>query len=271
MLRVLAGLLCGVVAFNSFAWNAQGHKLVAQIAYDNLTPQAKRLCNQYNRALNKVYPTGGFVASATWMDYIRTKDIYWYDALHYINIPFSKDNTPLIAVQPVNAVSGIKQATAVLSSKKSSQADKGLALRMLIHLVGDLHQPLHAAALVSRTHPQGDRGATLFAIGKNPYANNLHHYWDIGGGAFQGRAKKKPLQVRARLLEKQMPCNWADTQNKPEQWAKESHQLAVTQAYSLNPGAVPSGAYQRNTQQIAQKRVALAGCRLAALLNQRVK
>ena len=271
MLRAFCGLLCFVVAFNSCAWNATGHRLVAQIAYDNLTPETKRLCNQYNRALNKVYPTGGFVAAATWMDYIRTKDIYWYDALHYINIPFSKDNTPLIGIQPVNAVSGIKQAMAVLSSKKSSQPDKGLALRMLIHLVGDLHQPLHAAALVSRTSPQGDKGATLFVLGKNPFGNNLHHYWDIGGGAFLGKTKKRQLQTKAHLLEMQMPCNVADKHKKPEQWADESHKLAVTQAYTIRPGSVPSEKYQLNAQQVSQQRVALAGCRLAALLNRSVR
>lgn len=267
MVRMIAVILGCSLSFCSLAWNAMGHQLVAQIAYDYLTPKARHLCNQYNRALNPAYRTGGFVKAATWMDYIRTKDNYWFDALHYINIPFSKDKTPLPPIQNTNAIWAINQAKAVLLSDKATMADKGLAFRILIHVVGDLHQPLHAASLVSQKLPQGDRGGGLFPLGKNRIGTNLHQYWDNGAGVYQGKHTKKNLETKAHQLEKQWPCDLANGQKKPKQWAEESHQLALAHAYTIAPGAIPDKQYQSDAQKLVQKRVAFAGCRLAWLLN----
>lgn len=267
MERILIALLSCLISFSSFAWNALGHQLVAQIAYDNLSIDAKQLANHYNKALKPAFRKGDFVASSVWMDYIRTQDYYLLDAFHYINIPFSRDNSPLPPIQSINAIWAIKEARAILASEKATLPAKGQALRILIHVVGDLHQPLHAASLVSHQFPKGDKGGNLFVLGKNSVGINLHRYWDTGGGAFLGRQSKERITAKAQMLERKWPCELALKHKKPRQWAEESHELAKTFAYSLTPGTIPNKDYKLNTQQVAEKRVAFAGCRLADILN----
>ncbi|MDP3270206.1 MAG: S1/P1 nuclease, partial [Legionella sp.] len=128
MQRFLVLLFVLLISINSYAWNAVGHRLVAQIAYDNLTPASKAFCDKYSKGYGKSSIHSNFVAGASWLDAIRRKDIHWYDALHYIDIPFSDDKSKLPPVPQINALWGINQAIAVLSSKKSSTSDKKLSL-----------------------------------------------------------------------------------------------------------------------------------------------
>lgn len=258
-------LLCSTLTVQ--AWNGMGHQLVAQIAYDNLTPAAKKMCDEYTKSYSTVSHSTNFVTAATWMDLIRLKDIHWYDTLHYIDIPFSKDNTALPAVQDMNALWGIKQAMSVLSSSKSTNVDKGLSLRILTHLVGDIHQPLHTVTKVSKRLPEGDLGGNLFKLAKNPIGDNLHKYWDNGGGILIGGSKKFQVQNKARQLEQKWSCDMALKDKNPQQWINASHNLALSQVYNTRKNKVPSKKYQLAVQNISQKQILFAGCRLASLLN----
>ncbi len=268
MMRLFLFVFLGLLALNCNAWNAMGHQLVGQIAYDNLTPKAKLMCNKYNRSFNKSAPIGNFVVAATWLDTMRAKDVHWFDSLHYIDIPFTNEETPLPKIAEMNALVGIKQAIAVLKSQKSSSVDKGMSLRILIHVVGDIHQPLHTAALVTNKLPHGDLGGNLFPLSKNPIGINLHQYWDNGGGILIGQSKKFQVKNKALQLEQKWSCKIANTQMKPEQWVKSSHDLALSQVYKINPDSAPDKRYQLNAQNISQKQILLAGCRLANLLNE---
>jgi hypothetical protein len=267
MFKICVVLLCALIGFNTYSWNAMGHRLVAQIAYDNLSPKAKRLCNKYNQALNKAYPAGGFVRASIWMDFLRSKNINWYDSLHYIDIPFTRDGTPLPETPKSNALWGINHALAVLSSNKPSLADKGLALRIVIHTVGDIHQPLHTTAMVSHDLPEGDLGGNLFPLGTNPIGPNLHTYWDNGAGILIGQSTPAQIRNKAHQLEQRWSCSSVNMLKNPEQWINASHELALKQVYTIEPGTSPSKHYQLNAQNISQKQILLAGCRLAQLLN----
>lgn len=257
--------LFGII--NSYAWNAMGHQLVAQIAYDNLTPEAKKLCNKYNRSYSAVAPGSSFVAAATWMDAIRANDIHWFDSLHYIDIPFSLDESSLPAPSEINALWGIKQALIVLSSEKSSLIDKGLSLRILTHLIGDIHQPLHTVTKVSKPLPQGDLGGNLFKLAHNPIGDNLHKYWDNGGGVLIGQTKKFQVKNKAHQLETKWSCELANKEKNPKQWINASHKIALKEVYNIAPDKIPGKSYQLNAQNITQKQILLAGCRLAYILN----
>ena len=79
MVRIIYTLVFCLGTLNSYAWNAAGHKVVAQIAYNNLTPQAKKLCAKYLHSRNPDKLNSTFVAASIWMDQIRFKKIYWYD------------------------------------------------------------------------------------------------------------------------------------------------------------------------------------------------
>ncbi|KTD50975.1 S1/P1 nuclease [Legionella quateirensis] len=251
----------------SYAWNAMGHQLVAQIAYDNLTPAAKKMCNNYNRSYSADASNANFIVAATWLDAIRANDIHWFDSLHYIDIPFSYDETPLPPLQEVNALWGIKQAITVLSSEKSSMADKGLSLRILTHLIGDVHQPLHTVTKVSKRLPRGDMGGNLFKLAHNPIGDNLHKYWDNGAGSLTGQSKQFQVKNKARQLEQKWPCSEAVKEKNPRKWINASHQLALNKVYKVAQNKIPGKRYQLEAQNITQKQILLAGCRLATVLN----
>ncbi|WP_058518455.1 S1/P1 nuclease [Legionella parisiensis] len=267
MSRIIYTLVFCLATLNSYAWNAAGHRVVAQIAYDNLTPKARSMCYKYLRLRTHNTPNSSFVSSSTWMDEIRWREVYWYDVMHYIDIPFSSDATHLPPIESTNAVKTIKQATSVLSSKKTSPSDKKLALRMLIHITGDIHQPLHAITRVSEQHPKGDLGGNLFLLGKNPVGSNLHQYWDNGAGFFLGQFDEARVKNTAQQLEQKMSCSMIGTEINSARWAKMSHKLAIKSAYQINPNETPDNKYQENAQKLVQKQATYAGCRLAALLN----
>ncbi|WP_058534999.1 S1/P1 nuclease [Legionella saoudiensis] len=271
MKRISYLLILGLMALNSYGWNMQGHQVVAQVAYDNLTPQAKEMCRRILNSRSKKSSNANFIAAAIWLDQIRFKNVHWYDTFHYINTPFAEDDTTLPSVERSNAIWGIKNAIAALSAKKSSAADKRLSLLILIHLVGDIHQPLHTATKVSHRLPKGDLGGNLFPLGNNRVGSNLHQYWDNGAGFFIGRRKIGQIKFKARLLEQRWPCNQISTLNNPGQWAKASHELATSQAYHIYPKEIPSKQYQQRAQSLIQKQTATAGCRLASVLNELAK
>lgn len=267
MIRVIYILMLWCWIVNSHAWNMQGHQVVAQIAYDNLTPDAQEMCRRFlNTRSPKSFNTR-FLAAAIWLDQIRFKNVHWYDTFHYIDTPFADDDSKLPSIETTNAVWGIKNAVSVLSTNKAKLADKRLALLILIHLVGDIHQPLHAATKVSHQLPKGDLGGNLFPLGANQVGTNLHQYWDNGAGFFIGRGKQEQIKYKARLLEQKWPCAQITLIKDPAQWAKASYELAVNQVYQLTPKEIPDKQYQSNAQNISQKQTAIAGCRLATLLN----
>lgn len=259
---------CLLLSWGVYAWNAIGHQLVAQIAWDQLTPEAKQMVNAYNRAFSKNKHFSNVIVAATWLDTLRAKDVHWYDHLHYIDWPFSVDGSVLVPVQENNALWAIQQAVSVLSSKYSSQKDKGLSLRILIHVVGDIHQPLHSATQVSKEHPKGDLGGNLFPLAKNNIGSNLHKYWDNGGGILLGQSQKNQIKNKAMQLEKKWACSIPNRTKSPKQWVKESNQLAQAAAYSISPGTKPDKKYQFNTQHLVEKQILFAGCRLGQILNQ---
>ena len=247
-----------------YAWNGAGHKLVAQIAYDNLSPHAKSMCGQIFQIRERdleVY----FVTASTWLDDIRKRNVYQFAKLHYIDIPFTKDKSKLPKIKPRNALWAIKQAILVLSSNKSDKANKFLYLKILIHVVGDIHQPLHTATKVSRSFPKGDLGGNLYLFSKSPYGKNLHQYWDNGAGFLTNKSLQE-TKLSARILEKKFPCSQVKPQ-KPEAWINASHFIAVNQVYSLRTHKQPNSNYLSNTRLITQQQIALAGCRLASVLN----
>lgn len=268
MMKFFIALFFAFGVISSYAWNAMGHQLVAQVAYDNLTPAAKNMCDKYTRSYNTKSSGGSFVSAASWMDSIRNKDIHWFDSLHYIDKPFTLDDSPLPEVQASNALWGIKQAIIVLSSDKTSLADKGLSLRILTHLIGDIHQPLHTVTKVSKKFPQGDLGGNLFKLAKNPIGDNLHKYWDNGAGILIGQRKKFQVQNKARQLESTWSCTMANKETKPRQWISASNQLALKEVYKVAANKAPGKQYQLNAQNITQKQILLAGCRLASILNE---
>lgn len=285
----------------ALAWHDTGHMVVAQVAYLRLTPDARaqvdrllltpagkrpliHLCAGYYSAATceKTYDP---VTIAVWMDDFRGDSLNdEYDPWHYINYKPFFDGVPErtnVGPEPVNVLDRINWAVNTL--RKGTGADKTDAetLGFLYHLVGDVHQPLHAATRYSIKNPDGDAGGNGFQIQMPPETRirNLHGFWDAAAGMFGFESPKRPLnaveQARIRkfaddvMLAFPAAANsaaWKDIE--PLHWVEESNTLARGFAYTkIKDGEAPSRAYTDETQRIARERLALAGYRLAEILN----
>ena len=255
-----------------FAWNAEGHRVMAQIAYDHMTPSAKARFQVAHPALDKKKKPPSFVESAVWFDTLRKKDSKAMGAMHYVDIPFSTDGTRAPKPKPMNGLIAFNQSRELLLENRGSSLERVFALRVLMHVAGDLHQPLHAATRVSRAYPYGDAGGNAVSLPKNKIAKNLHAYWDRGGGAllYTSDVRNPEIRVRRRALELEgaWPCKPEFVDKDPVHWLAESHDVAVSEAYSITPKNFSTGAYQQTVSRTSEKRLALAGCRLASVLNE---
>ncbi len=267
MRKTAAYLVLSLLSNYAFGWSNLGHRVVMQIAYNNLSVRAKKLANFYNHSVDNTYASKSLVAAAGWLDGYRPRDNPALGAIHYIDLPFTQDYTPLRPADAINALVALAQANAVLQNTHYTAKQKGLSLRVLIHVMADIHQPMHTISRYSSKYPNGDKGGNLFYLGKNAVAYNLHGYWDSAGGLLRTKNKFKRLRVKkyALSLERKWPCS--SEVYSPEQWVKHAHKLAVLYAYTLKPGMKPTKPYQLQVRTISERQLARAGCRLAARLN----
>jgi hypothetical protein len=319
--RVLAGLPIIAVLLllptAAQAWGNLGHKIVAQIAFKDLRPETKKNVVAILRAHPRFkddlllhmpanFPDPGlyaFIQAATWPDMVRDpknpfheQELVKKQDRHFIDFPFvpeeDKDNPAVKPVLPKddNILVGLRSAIDDLTAIKAPDERQGIQLCWLIHLVGDIHQPLHTASRFSKSFPHGDRGGNSCIVTTAAGVNNLHTLWDdifglvhtpkvvsfhvgVITAAFPRETLKKDLQI-----------------NDFDDWAKDSFSDAVHFAYlggelegkvrpanfderKANPQDFPPlpDSYLDTTRNVARRRLALAGYRLADRLNALLK
>jgi hypothetical protein len=191
---------------------------------------------------------------------------YW----HFIDTPFSTDGTPLPSVPTPNAQERIALFRGVLASG-SPDPLKSYDLCWLLHLVGDVHQPLHCVTRVTSTDTNGDDGGNGVKLSCSGCPSNLHSFWDDALGSRSTRkAAIKPAITAAKRLAAADPSLAAKSDGKD--WIAESFQAAKSAVY-VSPVGAGSGPfsltakYKRAAKKLAKQRVELAGERLANLLN----
>ncbi len=285
---------------SAFAWNKPGHMVTGAIAYDILKhdhpeviPRVLDLLKshpQYADVLVKrieAVPAENrdryaFMIMARWADDVRDQRQYHHGSWHYINLSVvaPADEQALQPPTPDddNIVAAIALNTDTIRSD-SSPADKAIALCWIAHLVGDIHQPLHAAQFFNRKQwPRGDKGGNNFYV--RVHANraivNLHSLWDgliLGGQSYQAvsnmavELRNRPEFARDEL--KELPIT------EPATWAEESRTLAAEVAYQKgnliggndrNNGPLLPAGYTDAAKAAAERRIVVAGYRLAAML-----
>ncbi len=271
LIKKLVLLSLFVCALPSYSWNATGHKIIAAIAYENLTPSARLKVDQLTLLLDPDYPAQArFIYAATVADKMREQGDDTKDALHFINLPWSKDGTATQPPNKKNLVWAVNYYHAQLTQTNDPRA-QALGLNYVLHFVGDIHQPLHCINQFSKDFPNGDLGGNRFKIPLS-YAKNLHALWDQGAGLFKSsqRFDTRKIFNIAEKITQQYPQSQFATELKEasaQTWAEECHQLAIDYAYNTLPGAKPSKAYLQQSREIVDQQLALAGYRLAALLN----
>jgi hypothetical protein len=175
-----------------------------------------------------------FMRASTWPDEIRRHVIrYDHPHWHYIDYPLKP---PTFAFEPQpnpddDALFGIEESEKVLGNRAASVEECAVALSWLIHLVGDIHQPLHCASLFTDAYPGGDRGGNEFFVMPPSRGIKLHSFWD---GLLGTSAKMRPQVSYAIQLQREHPRRSLaelKTHHIPKQWSLESWQLAIQKVY----------------------------------------
>jgi hypothetical protein len=268
----------------SLGWGAGGHMMVASIAFKRLNPnakaQARKLLAIPIAPSTVTRKSSDFVNAAHWPDDVKKLPGFEFSGdLHFVDIPFSTDGTtlPTDLPKPENIVKALGHYVDVLKTS-TDQNKQAQALRFIIHFVGDIHQPLHCATKVDKTHREGDRGGNDLLIKVRGRNVKLHSYWDGGIDSFPREGPNfapPPLDQIPPAVAVALQGN-PDTDpglklNDPlnfQAWADESNNLAKEVAYkNIANGQTPANAYRKAAIKVARKRVAFAGYRLAALLN----
>jgi hypothetical protein len=273
----------------AMAWGSGGHMMVAFIAYERLNPTAKAQVDKLIAI--SIDPSDvteeslDFVNASHWPDDVKNlPDFEFSGDLHFADFPFSADGTKLPGDLPKreNIIKALRDYVRILRTS-TDEEEQAQALRFIIHFVGDIHQPLHCATRVDKTHLEGDRGGNDFLI-KIPGANGkmrkvkLHSYWDGGLDSFPKMGPHfapPPLSEIGPAveiaLEDNPDTNPAVRLKSPfnfKGWAFESKNLAIKFAYGgIGKGQAPSTAYKEKGVEVVRQRVAWGGYRLAALLN----
>lgn len=272
--RVILALLLTTFSISTFAWNALGHMVVADIAYLNLNPKAQKKVDELVLMLNKEYPEMKmFLNTAYWPDSIRSQRIETFTHWHYIDNPLKTDGTRAKAgmVDTDNAVWAVNTIKMVLKNDKANGYDRGRFLSFFTHIVGDLHQPLHTVSLVSEKHPDGDKGGNAYRVKYHGTNTGIHKLWDSGLGTFNSKPTTENAMAISTQIRSAYPKEFfgarADDLN-PADWAAEGMENAKNYAYNTPEFEEISENYVTQGQKIAQQEAALAGYRLAGLLNE---
>jgi hypothetical protein len=233
-------------------WGATGHRTVALVAESLLTPQAQ------TQVADLLGPTTTLADVADWADEMRPARPHtgpW----HYVNIPRAAEHYDAARDCLRGCViSALHQFLSVLADARQDRSARQEALRWVVHLVADVHQPLHAV-------DDHDRGGNDVAVRFFGVPSNLHRVWDSD---IIDRTYADPGTLRTQVL---AAVTSADRRRweagGPEQWAEESHRAAVEVAYALPPNGDLGDPYVARALPVITDRLAKAAVRLAGVLN----
>lgn len=241
-----------LLADKAQAWGAQGHRVAGDIAEKHLTPAARK-------AIADIIGPESLATASTWADRKRSDPApFWQrtaGAYHYVNV------NPRTGYRPQDAPSGGDAYTALagfardLASPSTSAEQRRLALRFSLHIVQDLHQPLHAGE-------RDDRGGNDVDVTLRGRSSNLHRVWDSGLVA----AARRSDRDWGRHLDRRFPETARRTwqQADPLAWIRESAELSRS-VYPDSPDL--DRRYIDRHRETLERRLAQAGVRSAVYLN----
>lgn len=296
------------------AWNSTGHMAVALLAWRQLDGAQRQAACQllrahphYKRYLTEKRPEGFsedewvFLRAATWPDWVRgtpehhDQDLkpFHHAEWHYINLPYAAgggEARPANLAAGPNVVNALNGAFEALVARRSPAEQQAIELCWVLHLAGDIHQPLHCATLISPQYPppHGDDGGNRLAITPHKRPESLHTYWDslLGRNTHFRALDELARRVNATAANDGDLANRLDTHNTVRSWADESYAAAVEFAYlngqlplvdyrAVERGEIPHSevpilpsGYGEAARDVARRQAALAGWRLAAMLKQ---
>jgi len=167
--KVAVVIAIALVPFTASAWGVLGHRIVGEVADHYINAKTRK-------AIQQILGNESMAMTANWADFIKSDTSYNYlSNWHYVNLPVNLSKTDAFSFLDNDPAANIYNKTnemiAVLKNNASTAEQKKLALRMIIHLVGDLHQPMHTA----RKEDLGGNRVFVTWFGEK---SNLHKVWD---------------------------------------------------------------------------------------------
>ena len=249
---VIAAIILSLIASPAFAWGQIGHRVTGAIAEPLLSRKAKA-------TIASIIGTETLAEASTWADEMRSSpEPFWQTTAnpwHYVTVPTGKTYVEVGAPPEGDAYSALKQFAVTLRDPKSTQEQKQLALRFSVHIIGDLHQPLHVGNGT-------DRGGNDRKVTFGRDETNLHAVWD---GNLVDRQQLSYTEMTAflnRRLTPQLIRQWSNKD--PLVWIGESATIRDT-IYPTEDRL--SFTYAFNQQEVLDTRLMQAGVRMAAYFN----
>lgn len=244
----------------AFAWGAQGHRLVARVAETRLEPAAKA---EVERLL-ALEPGETLASVAPWADQVRANDpdlgrrsARW----HYINM--GEDGCVYDHARHCRdgncVIEALKAQSALLGDRNLADTERLQALKFVVHLAGDIHQPLHAGY----SH---DKGGNAYQLQFNGRGTNLHSFWD-SGMFYALQLDDDQFLQRLQVLPAPTGIVAPRLQRDAAQWAEQSCRIATREGVYPAKRTVDED-YTNTWRPVAEAQLRLAGERLAALLNE---
>lgn len=252
MKRIILNLAMAAITLSAMAWGQKGHDVTAYIAEQHLTPTTKA-------AVEKLFDGKSIVYWANWLDNAsHTREYAYTSTWHYKNIDSGVRYEEAPANPAGDAVTAIKAQIETLTDPGTTDQQKSLALKILVHVTGDIHQPMH---LGHATDLGGNR-ITVKYFGRD---NKLHSIWDTN--IVESARKWSYTEWQQQIDRANEAMQAAIISGSIDDWAKETAQIA-TQVYEEMPaGASVSYNEVARWTPVIEDQFLRGGLRLAHLLN----
>lgn len=268
-------------------WWCTGHMLVAQIAQTDLqtdSPEAFAWASSLVEELSGPLShniSNSFVESACWADDIKAYSLVAMNDWHFYAKPYNPDGLINVMEQfNGDALWAIDQLVGTLAGVNRADAplETSFAMRYLIHIIGDMHQPLHVTEMWNEQFPTGDWGGVFFPIEFDSIVRELHALWDSCMSRYEVNLQRplnstgwEIVETEAAALTQLYPKSSLSKElsdPSTSDWALANYRLAVTYSYNITVGSRPTQDYLEAGWTVIQKQLALAGYRLSALIQQ---
>jgi len=249
---ILLFLLLPLLSFGNTVWGRRGHRVTGHIAEKHLSHKAKK-------AIKTLLDGHSLAYVSTYADEIKADRAFWgYSPWHYVNYPLDQTYAESEKSSSGDLITGIDQCKRILLDRNASLNDKVFHLKLLVHLMGDLHQPMH----VSRSE---DRGGNDIQVQWFDEGTNLHRLWDTNLLETYGMGFHELGDELNRSTSKKMRKQIQD--GDMVSWLEESHALAKEVYGSVEVGEKLSYGYSYRYNEVLFDCLKKAGFRLARVLN----
>ena len=251
-LAVLVGLLVSSITFaTNPVWGPTGHRATGKVAEKHLTKRAKK-------KIDKLLKGESLAFVSTYSDEIKSDKKYsQFYTWHYVNMPLDSQYEDAEKNPKGDLVTGINTCVSILKDKNSSDEDKAFYLRMLVHLVGDLHQPMHIGQ-------KEDKGGNTIQVQWFGKGTNLHRVWDTDMIEEWNMSYLELANNTKDLSKAQVK---AIQQGSVVDWVHDTHKLSKIAYESVEVGEDLKYRYSYDHFSTVRKQLQKGGIRLAKLLN----